>query len=321
MSKRISVIVPVYNTEKYLRECIDSLINQTYTNLEIIIIDDGSTDKCPEIIDGYAKIDERIVVIHQKNAGVSAARNTGLNHATGEYVGFVDGDDYINPIMFESLVNEINEESIDVSICAIEGQKCIGQKERYIFNNKEAIIEMHRGNLFMGHLWNKLIKRSVIEEVRFNEEIAILEDLLFLHYVLIKANRVSYINKRLYHYRSNPKSALLCNEFKNTYLTRIAASNEITTFFERNLPDDIFWAKRTACISYFKVIENISRSSNKIDYLEILKKVAKEYKVLYNWQYFDDTRFGEKLLYFSLKIGYTPYLMLLQLQKLKQKFL
>ena len=118
-SDLISIIVPVYKVEKYIDECIKSIINQTYTNLEIILIDDGSPDNCGKICDEYAKNDKRIKVIHQKNMGQSVARNVGLEYAKGDYIGFVDSDDYIKNNMFEVLHNNLVSYNADISICNI----------------------------------------------------------------------------------------------------------------------------------------------------------------------------------------------------------
>ena len=112
----ISIIVPIYNVEKYLKKCIDSIINQTYKNLEIILVDDGSPDNCGKICDEYAKKDNRIKVIHKENGGVSSARNVGVENATGEYIGFVDSDDYIEKDMYEVLINNLKKENADISI-------------------------------------------------------------------------------------------------------------------------------------------------------------------------------------------------------------
>ena len=114
---KISVVVPVYNVEKYLRKCIDSIINQTYKNLEIILVDDGSPDKCGEICDEYAKKDNRVKVIHKKNAGVSSARNDGIDNATGEYIIFVDSDDWLEDNAIEIMVDKLNEYDYDCVFC------------------------------------------------------------------------------------------------------------------------------------------------------------------------------------------------------------
>ena len=111
----ISVIVPVYNVEKYLDKCVDSIVNQTYKNLEIILVDDGSPDNCPKMCDAWVEKDSRIKVIHKENGGVSSARNAGLKASCGEYIGFVDSDDFIQPDMFEQLLGAYDKESIELS--------------------------------------------------------------------------------------------------------------------------------------------------------------------------------------------------------------
>ena len=117
--KLLSVIVPVYKVEPYLRRCVDSIRNQTYKNLQIILVDDGSPDRCGEICDEYAEMDARIIAVHQKNGGASAARNKGLQHADGDYVAFVDSDDWIAPMMYETLAGMIEKNDLDMARCGI----------------------------------------------------------------------------------------------------------------------------------------------------------------------------------------------------------
>ena len=119
MDVLVSVVVPVYKVEKYINKCIDSIINQTYKNLEIILVDDGSPDRCPQICDEYAKKDNRIKVIHKKNSGLGAARNTGIDAAKGEYIGFVDSDDWIMPNMYEEMVNCCENYQVPICECTI----------------------------------------------------------------------------------------------------------------------------------------------------------------------------------------------------------
>lgn len=116
----ISTIIPVYNVDNYLPKCVDSIINQTYKNLEIILVDDGSLDRCPDICDEYAKKDKRIIVIHKKNGGLSDARNAGLEIAKGEYISFIDSDDYINEHMYEDMLSAIENVDADLCICGYD---------------------------------------------------------------------------------------------------------------------------------------------------------------------------------------------------------
>lgn len=313
----ISIIIPVFNTRQYLKECIESVINQTYTNLEIITIDDGSTDGSGEILDEYRKSDPRIKVIHKKNAGVSAARNTGLSLASGDYIGFVDSDDYCVQDMFEQLVDTAMTESADAVICAFIGDKKNIDNLSMSFSSREAIIEMNKGALFMGHLPNKLLKKELLSDIKFNEDISILEDLLFLNYALLQAEKVVYINKELYYYRENMESALRNSQFKTSYLTRIDASEGAVEFFEKYLPDHVFLANKNLFNSYFLVIDKISCSSNCKEYKAELKKAVQMYKKLFDRNFLDDVSRVSKLFYRALKIGYLPYKILLDLHRLK----
>ena len=313
----ISIIIPVYNTKQYLQECIESVINQTYTNLEIIAIDDGSTDGSGQILDEYGKSDSRIKVIHKENAGVSAARNTGLDIAAGDYIGFVDSDDYCATDMFEQLVKTAMTESADAVVCAFIGDKKNTASSLMTFNGIEAIVEIQKATIFMGHLHNKLLKKELVSNIKLDEQITILEDILFLNYALMQAGKVVYINKELYYYRENMQSALRNPQFKPSYLTRIAASEEIVRFFEKYLPDSLYWANKNLLNSYFFVIDKISCSSNSKEYKKELKNAVQMYKKLFDRSYLDDLSKVSKLFYLALKLGYGPYKFLLDLHRLK----
>ena len=177
MNYKISIIVPVYKVEAYLDECISSLVNQTYFNLEIILIDDGSPDNCPLICDGWAERDSRIKVIHKKNEGQSKARNVGLNIATGDYIGFVDSDDWIAPEMYEKLLQGFHNDTISITSCnvlSVRGEK----KEPWVSSwkvEKERLIsysDYARKLLTMEAnftMWSKLYRRDLFEKVRFRE--------------------------------------------------------------------------------------------------------------------------------------------------------
>ena len=117
MVKKLSIIVPVYKVEQYLNRCVDSILNQTYRNIEIVLVDDGSPDRSGEICDRYAKSDERVKVVHKKNGGVSSARNIGFSSSTGEYIGYVDSDDYIAPTMYEDMIDVLEKNDLDIVCC------------------------------------------------------------------------------------------------------------------------------------------------------------------------------------------------------------
>lgn len=173
----ISVIVPIYNVEKYIRKCIDSIIKQEYKNLEIILVDDGSPDKCGEICDEYAKIDERIKVVHKANGGLSDARNVGIKCSNGEYIGFVDSDDYIEKDMYKVLFFNMLQHNADISICKYrkiyenkKSKKIIYDNiDVKVFDGEEKIKELLLGKNISDHAMNKLYKKNVFNNVEFRK--------------------------------------------------------------------------------------------------------------------------------------------------------
>ena len=207
-SPLISIISPVYQVEKYLDKCIASVVNQTYTNLEIIIIDDGSTDNCPAICDAWKERDPRIKVIHQENGGLSHARNEGMKLATGEFIGFVDSDDWIEPNMYETLLDALLETDADISICdcclETETSKFIpnqtGIPERKQYTPEEALKILFKGNGFIYNgVWQKLYRRTIISNNTFPEG-KICEDGPWTIKALGNARLITCIDCILYHY-------------------------------------------------------------------------------------------------------------------------
>lgn len=205
--KKISIIVPVYNVEKYVEKCIQSLINQSYKNIEIILVDDGSNDRSNKIIDEYAKVDSRILTIHQKNKGVSAARNAGLKVATGEYVGFVDPDDYVDYQMYETMLKKIELNMSDLAVCGFSKVTELSDKEE-IFEIKDELLspkkcvedlfDFRGGYAIKPSVWNKLFRRDKIGDLKFDENIGISEDLKFVVQYILKCNSIVYVKQAFY---------------------------------------------------------------------------------------------------------------------------
>ena len=220
----ISVIIPVYNVEKYLRECLDSVLAQTYKNLEIILIDDGSPDNCGKICDEYAQKDNRIKVIHQVNQGVSAARNAGLKVATGEYIAFVDSDDFIKPDMYEYLYALISKEHADMAMCNVI-QTDTFQSAAPIQANYRLI---KNRDIFDYSDWmylvNKLFSHAILAEYTMDETTSYGEDALFI-FNLVKQNiLIALGNKETYFYRKNPTSAI--HVFKPSHLNKLKLTDQ-----------------------------------------------------------------------------------------------
>lgn len=205
----LSIIVPVYKVENYLSKCVDSILAQTFTDYELILIDDGSPDRCGEICDEYASKDNRIRVIHQENKGVSAARNAGLDIAAGTYIGFVDSDDWIEPEMYEKMMAQIyGMEKIDFIACAryTEKLKQDDTISSICFESKKMILKdlFSKPSILTGSCCNKLFRKSVFKNYRFREDICIWEDLILLSEIYVNCCTTGlYITDQLYHYRIN----------------------------------------------------------------------------------------------------------------------
>lgn len=202
----VSIIVPIYTAEKYLDSCIQSVLRQTYTNWELILIDDGSTDKSGRIAEEYGFADERITVFHQKNLGVSLARNQGIDEATGNYVVFLDADDELIEDCLAKMVNIAEETNADV----VAGRSCENQElfqDRIIWTGAEALENSLKDHLFTYSACAKLIRREFIGKTRFTPDIRINEDSYFVFQLLCKQNVFVLTNDVIYFYRANSESS------------------------------------------------------------------------------------------------------------------
>lgn len=220
MSLKISVILPVYNGEAFLAECVRSILNQSYQNIELIIVNDGSTDSSPDIMEYFVQRDERVKVFHCKNQGVSRARNYGLKKSTGDFIGFIDADDLAFRGMYESLLDKITYYNADIAHCSLtkcfktfENQQFDSEENIFLNNKSESIIGLLNGKEFEPGVWNKLYRREIILGLWFNENFKINEDLLFNYLAFLKASVSVYINAPYYFYRSNPSSVTHNKEF------------------------------------------------------------------------------------------------------------
>ena len=283
---KISVIVPIYNNAKYLKKCIDSIIYQTYKNLEIILVNDGSTDSSGKIADEYQKKDNRIKVIHQKNAGVSIARNVGLKNATGNFIGFVDSDDWIEKNMFEMLLESIIKYNVDISICNLSFEnengiiiKSYDEKEG-ILSYEEYIKNIYYSPCIQGYTCNKLYKTSLIKEnnIQFDKTIFVLEDDLFNFEILYKNKKQVksfFLNQKLYHYidHNTNVSKSNFNLKKLSYL--VVRDKEINYLKKMNI--DVNYLKVDYCASFIRA--NILMKKNKIKKPEIYYDLLKKFKI------------------------------------------
>ena len=222
----ISIIIPVYKVEKYLKRCVDSVIKQTYKNLEIILIDDGSPDNCPKICDDYSKKDKRIEVIHKKNGGVSAARNKGLKLSNGDYIVFVDSDDWLEYNFVEEMLTNLRKNKVDYIVC---GYNRVYDDKKEIINgnmNKELIpssnylIKLLNVQNGYGFVHMKMINKKALQNVIFNEKLIVGEDALFNIEVCKNIENVLIYNRPLYNYFFNSNSVVrkYDDNYCNNYL-------------------------------------------------------------------------------------------------------
>lgn len=218
MKPLISIIVPVWNVDQFLEKCLDSLLCQTYDNLQIILVDDGSPDASGQICDIYAKKDRRIEVIHQENAGVCNARNTALKHVKGDYIGFVDPDDWAAPDMFEYLLQGIEREKADIACChyyrVTQGEEIYSQCDGidYVYTKEEAVEELINRFLIRNVFWNKLFKAELFRDIVFPEGV-IYEGTVMIYQLLLRAEKVIMLGQPKYYYVDNPKSYINSDSF------------------------------------------------------------------------------------------------------------
>lgn len=239
---KISIIVPVYNVEEYLSNCIDSILNQTFKDFELILVNDGSTDNSLDICKHYKNIDNRIFIIDKKNGGVSSSRNAGLDIAKGEYIGFVDSDDYIHPQMYEILYHQIIKNKADISMCNYEEVYNYDESYfKYNENNKpDTIIECLSNIQSLEMIdspetvsfvvaWNKLYKRDIFKDLRYKHGI-IHEDEYIIHRILYKCEKVVHIKKALYFYMQRDGS-IMQEKTKITSIDYLLALSDRINFF------------------------------------------------------------------------------------------
>lgn len=281
----LSVIIPIYNVEKYLTKCIESVINQTYKNIEIILVNDGSTDNSKEIIDKYSSIDSRIKVINKKNGGLSDARNVGIELAKGEYITFLDSDDWIELNMYEKLYKYIKQENADIVQCSY--QKVYDEEVNNQKNKEEVNIMSGEKSLYnLGEktvvVWNKIYKRELFNDIRFPKG-KYHEDEFTIYKVLYKANKIVDLNLPLVYYRQREDS-IMNSKFNLKRLDALEAFNERLAFYkEKNLDElqQITFAQILHFTNLFYIKIKDSDIDNKHEILKVLRKSIKKDYILF----------------------------------------
>mgnify|MGYP002711434528 CR=1 FL=1 len=233
----VSIIVPVYNIEKWIERCVQSLINQTYQNLEIILVDDGSTDESGKICDELAKKDDRIKVYHKPNGGVSSARNYGLEKATGKYISFCDSDDEIKITMIETLVSEMKSHNVDLVQCGYvlknkeQEINYISTSRTYDINNEEDLFQMLSSPvLHISSVFTKLFKKEKLNQIRFKEDVDWGEDQIFVFEYLKIVKKFFYIGEVLYvynYFNSTPSQKMIANYIDKCEIGRASCRERV----------------------------------------------------------------------------------------------
>lgn len=281
----ISIIVPIYNVEKYLPKCVESIAHQTYRNLEIILVDDGSPDRCGEMCDQYAVKDSRIKVIHKQNGGLSDARNTAIDVAKGEYITFVDSDDYILPDYIESLYENLKKYNADISISLPRtvdenGVLGTGQKTHYdcVLSVKKAVDAMFYQQMFDTQAWCKLYKAKLFEHIRYPKGL-LFEDLPTTYKFILKSKRIAYTNRQDYMYllRSNSIEGVPFNMNKYKSTLKIVSSMDADRhLFSFSIK--AYFCRRTSFL--FHILLQIPNSQAYHEQRQRLFKIIKQHRWL-----------------------------------------
>lgn len=330
--KKVSVIVPVYNVEQYLEKCLKSITEQTYDNLEIIVVNDGSPDHSEKIIKEFQKNDDRITYIKKENGGLSSARNAGLEIATGDYISFIDSDDWIRSEFISTLVTALETDGSDIAICTMnyiysdgtEKKRTPVIKSQKIVDPFTGLNDLFEGSQFKCHAQNKLYKRELFYDPDIRYPIGkIFEDVFTTYKLFFKANKISYIDKTLYYYLQNRPGSILQSQFDRKRLVIFEALDQINAFLKGNKIKNKYF--------HHFVIENIISLTNSIypvfyklpkierkNYIRIVKEATIRYDLHTYWKE-QNISSVEKLRYYLLKNHITLYVFLMKIVK-KQYF-
>lgn len=269
MDEKISVIVPVYNVEQYLERCVDSIINQTYKNLEIILVNDGSTDNSGQLCDELAKKDDRIKVIHKKNGGVSETRNLGIRESNGNYITFIDSDDVVSAKMIEELYSNLLKNGADISIGNVIHNYNINNvvfddsnNDILLWNNEEALKEFLKAKITSFYPVAKLFKKNIISNLEFNVDYKLAEDAMFItEILLVKDVTVVYSSKDIYAYCHRSESATTSIN-GNTVFDTIKVYDIILPKIEKKYPNLKRYVVLRKNWANFEVFDKLILSNN-----------------------------------------------------------
>jgi len=266
MKNTVSVIIPVYNVEKYLQRCVNSVLNQTYTDLEIILVDDGATDSSGALCDFLATLDERVKVYHKENGGLSDARNYGIEKANGEYLTFIDSDDYVENDYVETLVGDMEKHGVDI---AIGGHRVVYDTrniektdacEQVVLDKKQALERMLYDTISIA-AWSKLFRRAVLGDIRFPVG-RLYEDTATTYKFVLRADKISYTSKAIYNYAIRTDS-ITRKEYSAKKNDIIKSSQEMSDACLSAYPDLERACNRKMVWAHLSVLSQIADSKNK----------------------------------------------------------
>lgn len=322
MEPILSIIIPVFQAEDYLQACIDSVLKQAFSDFELILVDDGSTDESRSICDSYAQMDTRVKVIYQENRGQAAARNKGIDNSSGRYIGFMDNDDIISPDMFEILVSNIETTQADISSCSFIQQNEKGEKQhdthdykRHIFSNIEGMEQLLSRTKLDIYVWTKIYDRQFIDQhqIRF-EDGKNDEDMLFNYLAFTFSKKCIFEDNPLYIYnhRENSASRVFPQEYLEKYLSgTLYRVNKIEAETKENYPSLYYLALRQKIMYCIQMLSRIINSTSKADniyYKEIMSFLKQNRKEVFrNKKYIGLKYIGIFLLLFLPDNLYLDY--------------
>ena len=281
---KVSVIVAAYNIQDYIVKCLESIENQTYKNLEVIIVDDGSSDNTGKLADEFAENDNRFTVIHKENVGVSSARNRGIDIASGDFIGFVDGDDTIEVDMYEILVNNAIKYDADISHCGyklIENNKetlMHGSGQVIIQDRKKGIVDLMDGSLIEPAIWNKIFRKEIVGDTRLDESLKINEDLYFNILLFNKSRKSIFEDKAKYNYIKRDNSATTSS---SNNIVRMTDPRKVYKMINDLYKDDeviLPYAEKMDLLRNVNIY-NLLTLENGSDFIELKQKVRNYIKL------------------------------------------
>lgn len=298
-SKKISVIIPIYNTKNEISKCLNSVITQTYKNIEILCVDDGSTDGTEKIVDEFAKKDKRIKVVHKKNSGESSARNVGLKMSTGQYIAFCDCDDWIDKNMFEVLAKTLEDENVDMAASGWHKEFSTFSRKitndlpvsQEIFGRDELLKYLYMRDSYRGfaYMWDKLYRREILRDrygnlLLFDETLQLGGDILYLAEVALNVKGAKYVDEAFYHYVQREKSGCHTKDVKKLRDSLRAYEIVIKRFEEENVSTEIInYVKRFLAYHSSNAAEiAIAQKQEKAkkEFQDIMRKYENEYMSL-----------------------------------------